>query len=279
MSVVAPAPAGWEQRAARAAVGWAADEGWNPGLDDEQRFLRADPEAFLCTERDGDVVATVSCARYGERYAFVGFFIVACAVRGQGIGRALFDRALAHAGDRVIGLDGVLGQRATYARRGFAAAHHNVRVRLAGGGARPAGLADLSDVPFERVLAYDAGVFGASRERFLRVWIDRPAGHALACVRGCRVAGYGVVRPCRAGWKIGPLFADDAGIAEALLQGLLAGAGAGGEVLVDLPEANPRARALAPEAEPVFETVRMYRGGRPPEDLARVFAVTSLELG
>ena len=46
--------------AAQTAVAWAAAEGWNPGLDDAQRFLQADPEAFLWTERDGDIVATVS---------------------------------------------------------------------------------------------------------------------------------------------------------------------------------------------------------------------------
>src|SRR5215218_8157994 len=72
--------------AAAIAVQWAAEEGWNPGLDDGERFARADPGAFLCTERDGEVVATVSCARYGEAYAFIGMYIVRPDLRGQGSG-------------------------------------------------------------------------------------------------------------------------------------------------------------------------------------------------
>jgi hypothetical protein len=124
-------------------------------------------------------------------------------------------------------------------------------------------------------------VFGAERERFLRAWIDRPAGHALACLDGGRVGGYGVLRPCRAGMKVGPLFADRREVAEALLSGLLATAGPGTEVFVDMPAANAGADELrAGRAfEPSFETARMYLNGRPPEDVRRVFGVTTFEFG
>jgi predicted N-acetyltransferase YhbS len=270
-----------DARAARAAVAWAEAEGWNPGLDDEQRFLAADPDSFLGAERHGEVVGTVSCALYGDRYAFIGFYIVRPDLQGQGIGSALFDHALARAEGRVVGLDGVLAQQGSYERRGFVLAHRNVRWRTMGGDDRPAGLVELSSVPFEQVLAFDAAVFGARRERFLRVWIDRPPHHALACVREGALAGYGVLRPCRAGTKIGPLFAEDEEVAEALFAGLLAAAGPGTEVFVDMPAANPRARHLreAREMEPSFETVRMYMNGRPPEDVERVFGVTTFEFG
>jgi GNAT superfamily N-acetyltransferase len=269
------------ETAARVATSWAAAEGWNPGIDDPERFLAADPEAFLAIERDGEIVATASCALYGDSYAFIGFFIVRSGLRGHGIGSPLFMRALERAGGRVVGLDGVLEQQAYYERRGFALAHRNVRWRTLGGGGRPAGLVELPSVPFEQLLAFDSAVFGSERERFLRAWIDRPAGHALACTDGDRVTGYGVLRPCRVGAKVGPLFADDGDVAEALLAGLLAGAGPHTEVFVDMPAANPRADALRPgrAMEPSFETVRMYLNGRPPEDVERVFGVTTFEFG
>jgi GNAT superfamily N-acetyltransferase len=267
--------------AAQTAISWAAAEGWDPGLDDGERFLAADPGAFLATERDGEVVATVSCALYGDAYAFVGFYIVRPELRGQGIGIELFERALARAGERVVGLDGVLEQQDTYARRGFELAHRNVRWRTSGGGTRPDGLVELSAVPFGELLAFDAAVFGCERERFLRAWVDRPSGHALAHVRQGRLAGFGVVRPSHAGAKVGPLFAEDAEVADALLAGLLAAAGEGTEVFVDLPAANPDAAALREGRlmEPGFETVRMYLNGRPPEDVRKVFGVTSFEFG
>jgi GNAT superfamily N-acetyltransferase len=268
-------------RAARVAVAWADAEGWNPGLDDAERFQAADPGAFLFSERDGEVVATVSCALYGDGYAFVGFYIVRSDLRGRGIGSPLFERALDRAGDRVVGLDGVLAQQASYERRGFVLAHRNVRWRTTGGGARPAGLVELSSVPVEQLLAYDTAVFGCERERFLRAWIDRPTGHALACIDGGRLSGYGVLRPCRTGMKVGPLFADDRDVADALLSGLLAAAGPGAEVFVDMPAANPRTAELREGRafEPSFETVRMYLNGRPPEDVRRVFGVTTFEFG
>jgi GNAT superfamily N-acetyltransferase len=268
-------------RAAQAAISWAEAEGWNPGLDDAERFLAADPGAFLASEREREIVATVSCALYGDAYAFVGFYIVRSDLRGRGIGSPLFDRALERAGERVVGLDGVLEQQSSYERRGFVLSHRNVRWRATGGGDRPAGLVEVSAVPFDLLLAFDTAVFGSERKHFLRPWIDRPAGHALACLDAARVAGYGVLRPCRVGAKIGPLFADDQDVAATLLAGLLATAGPGTDVFIDIPAANSRATGLRAghAMEPSFETARMYLHGRPPEDPERVFGITTFEFG
>jgi GNAT superfamily N-acetyltransferase len=266
---------------ARTAVTWAEAEGWNPGLDDEERFLLADPDAFIAVEDAGGIAGTVSCALYGDHYGFIGLYIVRPDLRGRGIGNALLERALARAGARVIGLDAVIAQQPSYERRGFVLAHQNVRWRMAGGGFRPAGVVELSSVPLDDVLAFDEAVFGTERERFVRAWIDRPPGHALACVEGGVPAGYGVLRRCRAGAKVGPLFAEDAEVADRLLAGLLAAVPREMDVFVDMPEANPRTRALiaARHMQPVFETARMYRNGWPPEDLSRVFGVTTFEFG
>ena len=131
-------------RAAQVAISWADAEGWNPGLDDAERFLAADRDSFLATERGGEIVATVSCALYGDSYAFIGFYIVQSDLRGRGLGSPLFERALDRAGGRVVGLDGVLAQQTSYERRGFVLAHRNVRWRTMGGGERPDGVVELS---------------------------------------------------------------------------------------------------------------------------------------
>jgi GNAT superfamily N-acetyltransferase len=269
------------ERAAHQAIEWAAAEGWNPGLDDEQRFVAADPDAFISHDEDGEVVGTASCALYGPDYAFIGFYIVRADRRGRGIGTELFDRALARAGDRVIGLDGVLEQQPVYASLGFEPAHRNERWSGAGGGAAPEGLVPLGDVGFDDLAEYDQAIFGAPRETFLRSWIDREPGHALAFVDDGRPRGYAVLRRCREGMKIGPLFADDPVVAAELLVGMRAAAGAGTAVFLDVPHANPAAVEIAAASldGPVFETARMYRNGRPPEDIARVFGVTTFELG
>jgi GNAT superfamily N-acetyltransferase len=268
-------------RAAEVAVSWAEAEGWNPGLDDAERFLHADPQSFLAAELEGEIVATVSCVLYADSYAFIGFYIVRSGLRGRGIGSPMFDRALERASGRIVGLDGVPEQQAYYERRGFVPAHRNVRWHTTGGGARPNGPIELSSVPFEELLSFDSAVFGSERERFLRTWIERPPGHALAWLEDGELAGYGVLRRCRVGAKIGPLFADDEEVAATLMSGLLAAADPGTDVFIDMPAANPRTSALRAERpmDASFETVRMYRNGRPPEDVHRVFGITTFEFG
>ncbi len=48
-----------------------------------------------------------------------------------------------------------------------------------------------------------------------------------------------------------------------------------------MPAANPRAAHLRAHRamDPSFETARMYLNGRPPEDLQKVFGVTTFEFG
>src|ERR1700751_4290157 len=109
------------------AVNWAAAEGWNPGLADDACFAAADPAGFFIGELDGAPAATVSCVNYGEGFAFLGFYIVREDLRGRGFGLAIWNAAIAHAGPRVIGLDGVVAQQQNYRKSGFKLAYANVR--------------------------------------------------------------------------------------------------------------------------------------------------------
>ena len=264
------------------AVDWAASEGWNPGLADAACFACVDPEGFLIAELDGAPVATVSCVNYDARFSFLGFYIVRPDLRGRGYGLRIWNAAIAHAGPRVIGLDGVVAQQDNYRKSGFTLAYANVR--YAGTVIAPsttrADVIALSEVPLAIVEADDATVFPAPRPAFLRAWIGAPGHEGCAVVRDGRLAGWGVIRPCRKGLKIGPLVADERATAEAVLAALAAKAG-GGEIFLDVPGINREAIALARDFgfAPVFETARMYTGAIPPLRLDRVFGVTSFELG
>src|SRR3984885_7848 len=160
------------------AVNWAAAEGWNPGLADDACFAATDPEGFFIGELDGAPVATVSCVNYGASFAFLGFYIVREDLRGRGYGLRIWNAAIAHAGPRVIGLDGVVAQQQNYRRSGFELAYANVRYSgtVAAPDAPQAGVIALAEVPLAAVEAYDATVFPAPRPAFLRAWIGSP-GH------------------------------------------------------------------------------------------------------
>jgi hypothetical protein len=182
----------------------------------------------------------------------------------------------------VIGLDGVVEQQQNYRKSGFELAYPNIRY---GGVAAaretpPAGIIPLAEVPLPTVAAYDATVFPAPRTAFLRAWIGSPGHAGCALIRDGGLAGWGVVRSCRHGRKVGPLVADDRGAAEAILSALLTSC-AGGEIFLDVPSINRGAIALAQGLglAPVFETARMYTGAIRPLRLDRIFGVTSFELG
>ncbi|WOH79818.1 GNAT family N-acetyltransferase [Bradyrhizobium sp. BEA-2-5] len=264
------------------AVDWAAAEGWNPGLADAPCFAAEDPQGFFVGEIDGEPVATVSCVNYDDRFAFLGFYIVRQRFRGAGHGLRIWNAAIAHAGGRVIGLDGVVAQQDNYKRSGFQLAYANIR--YGGTVAAPSAPSDrtvaLTDLPMALIEADDATVFPAPRPAFLRAWINTSGHVGRALMHDGRLAGWGVIRPCRTGRKIGPLVADDRAGAEAVVAALLASAGSG-EVFLDVPAVNRDAVALAQGLglSPVFETARMYTGAIPALRIDRLFGVTTFELG
>jgi GNAT superfamily N-acetyltransferase len=264
------------------AVEWAAAEGWNPGLADAACFAVPDREGFFIGEIDGEPAATISVVNYGASFAFLGFYIVRPDLRGRGIGLRIWQDAIAHAGARVIGLDGVVAQQANYRKSGFVLAYANIRYGgiVAATAAPNVDVVALGDVPFAMVEAYDATVFPAPRPTFLRAWIDTPGHLGRALIRDGGLAAWGVIRPCLRGWKIGPLAADNRASAEAVLSALIGSMG-GGEIFLDVPAINRDAVALAQDLglAPVFETARMYTGEIPQLRLERVFGVTTFELG
>lgn len=266
------------------ALDWAAAEGWNPGLDDARAFQIADARGFLVGLDDGEPVGCVSAVRYGDDFAFLGFYITTPQARGKGYGIQLWNAGMARLQGRNIGLDGVPAQQDNYRKSGFRLAWRNIRYQgpAAARGLPPPGVAlvDAKTLPFDGVAAYDRRFFPAPRDGFLANWIGAPGHVALAAIRDGALAGLGVVRPCRAGFKIGPLYAADAAIAAALISGLCERAGPG-VVALDVPENNAAAVHLAESLGmvPAFETARMYTGTDPEVDAAGLFGVTTFELG
>lgn len=267
---------------------WAALEGWNPGRFDAQAFRATDPEGLLIGLLADQPVAAISAIKYGDTFGFVGFYIVKPAYRGQGYGWQLWQAAMTRLAKRNIGLDGVPAQQDNYRRSGFELAHRNIRYQGTGAGmavdsALPAGtrLVSLVVFPLAALAAYDRNFFPASRQTFLRGWISQPQSTALGLLRDQRLLGYGVLRSCRLGHKIGPLFADTAPAAAALLSALCGGTDGAAPIFLDVPQCNPAALALAESRgmQKVFETARMYSAGAPDLALERSYGITSFELG
>lgn len=264
-------------------IEWAASEGWNPGIDDAQAFWLADPEGYWIAEEGERIAAALSLVRYGENYGFLGFYMAHPDFRGQGIGHTLWQAAVADAGSRTIGLDGVVSQQDNYRKSGFVYAHANFRYGGVVQCAEPPGteLTSVSPVHIPMLIDYDEKFNPARREDFLREWLRAlETRQSIALIRNAAIAGYGTIRACRDGHKIGPLFADTETAADLIFRKLVASIG-GGQVFLDIPEPNAAARALCDRynLKPVFETARMYCGTAPELPLSNIYGITTFELG
>lgn len=264
------------------AIEAAAREGWNPGLADAECFWAIDPSGFFVGTLDGKVVGRASAVIYDDRFAFCGLYVVEPEFRDRGFGLAITEARLRHIGNRNAGLDGVTTMVEKYGRLGYRAVHRSIRHAFTPRErVEPdAGIVNAMSVPFETLVEYDARHFPARRPGFLAKWISQPGTAALVFVEGSAVGGYGVIRACRTGHKIGPLFAEDERVAGSLFAALC-NHGVGYPVYMDVPEPNRSGMSLASRRgmAPEFECIRMYLRGDPGLPLDNIYGITAFEVG
>ncbi len=264
------------------ALDWAAAEGWNPGRHDAGCFYDTDPDGYFMAFQGDKPIGSVSAVAYDENFGFIGLFIVRRQYRGGCVGIQLGRHAMNYLGARLIGIDGVEKKEKNYAHYGFKLAFHTMRYEGRGiAGRIAADLCPIAAVPFDLLAAYDRLHFPAPRPQFLSRWIKQPESAGFAIRHGAALAGYGMIRACRTGYKIGPLFADDPADAQALLLGLATVAAPNDPVCLDVPESNSAGveLALAVRMKPVFRTARMYNRAEVKLPLPSIFGITSFELG
>jgi hypothetical protein len=266
------------------AIDLAAKEGWNPGLFDSDAFFATDPGAFLIGDLEGTAVGCISAVSYPGNFGFVGFYIIVSEYRGRGFGLQLWNKAIERLSCHNIGLDGVFEQQANYRKSGFKLAYSNIRFeyyprQMVVFDREP--VRDVKDLHFDQLLEYDRLCFPSERRTFLEHWLRMPQSYAFAYTADGEVEGYGMIRKCRVGYKIGPLFANDKYRAIALFKRLSACVESGSPIYLDVPEVNPAGMDLAKEyhMKKVFGTARMYTGAFPDIQTDRVFGVTTFELG
>jgi len=265
----------------RLALDWARQEGWNPGLDDAEAFLNADPSGFLMGWLDNTPVTAISVVRHAPDFAFLGLYLCRPEHRGKGYGWDIWQAGMALAGGRTVGLDGVQAQQANYAKSGFTLSHATVRHHGVLTGAADARISPLSPAQIAEAVTLDAAITGLARSAYTTGWFsDSATRKTFAMSEAGRITGLISIRTCGQGAKIGPLLAPDAPHARALI---LHAAQATGqpEVMIDCPDRHHDSvdLSLSLGLKPVFETARMYKGSAPEQDRARLFAECTLELG
>jgi predicted N-acetyltransferase YhbS len=265
--------------------------GWNQTDADWARLLAWEPAGCWVAERYGQIVASTTVTTYRTRIAWIGMVLVDEAHRGRGIGRRMLDHAheyLHVRGVDTVALDATPAGIPLYERLGYRARHGLERWRgVVADGPEPAidaarvGVRPMTHADLAAVAAYDARAFGTDRAHVLRALFE---GHPDDCVIAARnddVVGYALSRPGARARHLGPLVADDAGVAARLAWAALRHA-RGAEALMDVVAANAAAVALAGRLglAPVRPFTRMTRGAPPPRpDLRTLYTSAGPEIG
>jgi GNAT superfamily N-acetyltransferase len=113
-------------------MGWASNEGWNPGKNDAKVFWDTDPDGFYGCFFEGRLIGGGAIISYNGEYGFMGLFIVHSDYRNDGIGRKLWlfrrDMLLNRLQPNAsIGMDGVLAMQPFYNKGGFNIAFRDER--------------------------------------------------------------------------------------------------------------------------------------------------------
>lgn len=268
------------------AVGWAAAEGWNPGLHDAEVFWQTDSEGFIALDKDGEMIGSGSIVSYDGEFGFMGFFILKPAFRGRGLGAELWyyrrDALLSRLKEgAAIGMDGVFAMQPFYAKGGFVFSHRDLRMEsVAREYEYGPNVHEVAADDFEAINDFDRRHFGFDRSTFLRGWLNMDQSRTVKYAEEGELKGYGVIRKCVTGYKIGPLFAESYEIADDLFRALSAFA-AGDLLYLDIPEINEDAVRLAGTygMKEMFGCARMYYGTAPGLPHDQIFGVTTFELG
>lgn len=272
----------------RKLIDMAAAEGWNPGCHDAQTFFQTDPDGFVGVHRDDALIGGGAIVRHSDGFGFMGLFLMSPEFRGQGIGRKLWyarrDRLRERLAPRAaIGMDGVSAMVDFYREGGFVPQYISSRFQTM---AKPieteidGHVVPLTGADRPNLAELDRRAFPGERGAYLSAWLHQSEAYIYGYEVNARILGYGVMRPCMEGWKIGPLFAESPEIANALMTAFLRAAD-GALVSIDVPSKNSAAEGLCRSfgMESAFQCTRMYYGPPPTYDASLIYGLTSFELG
>ncbi len=285
--LIAPAPLRAAELAdARALV---AEVGWNQTERDWRIFLDYGTVKAIRTGA-GRVIATAATLPYGG-FGWISMVLVTAAYRRQGLASALLRGAIDDllASGHVPVLDATPAGREVYRTLGFedtwgfARFARDAVTRPSGvGAATPdqVGVDVITDTVWSDLCAYDAAVFGADRSRLLARMRGRLPQADRIARRGGRLVGFLLGREGRVASQLGPLVADDAAAAHALLAHALNAIP--GPLFIDLVDSKAETRTFV-EARG-FAAMRpltrmVYRSHAAFDDGVRTFAVLGPEFG
>jgi GNAT superfamily N-acetyltransferase len=249
---------------------------WNQLAEDWRCFLDSSDGGGCIAERDGAAAGTVAWLRYGTSFSWLSMMLVDPEARRSGIGTRLMEAALAAlSNERCVRLDATPLGEPLYRRFGFTGEYQLVRAKASGRALASSTARPMQPSDFDAVFARDREVFGADRGALLRSFYRRAPELAWTVRRGETVAGYCFGRPGHLYRQVGPVVADDEGVARELAAACRTGA----DLAIDVPRTG---ESWLQEAGFILERpfLRMRRGEDRTYGIAeQQFAIAGPEFG
>ncbi|MHC4043407.1 GNAT family N-acetyltransferase [Bradyrhizobium sp. 23AC] len=233
-------------------------------------------------ERAGAVIGTAAWWPYGETHASAGMIIVAKTAQGRGYGARLMDALLTSARPRSIALNSTAEGQALYQRRGFVpigVIHQHQGIPRGRHEPPPAGLVrPMAASDFEAIMRLDRDATGLERRQMLEKLLQSRDSYVLQ--RDGMARGYAISRLFGRGHVIGPVVAETATDAQALIEAALARLGSG-FVRIDTSATSQLGDWLEGIGlEQVGDATTMILGTPAPSSgPARVFAIPNQSFG
>ena len=259
--------------------------GWNQTLQDWRRFLNYDPQGCFAATIDGLVVGTACTIGYEDRFGWISMVIVDPAMQRKGIGKALLNKGFDYLENLglTVKLDATPAGKLLYDTIGFvdeygAARYEADRVDAP---APEMACSPLSLDDLDRLDAYDAPIFGASRKQVLQSYLETYPGLGFTIRRGDSIPGYILAREGTNAFHIGPWVADDPETARALFLQMIQ-TRKPDRIFLDIIDPNPHVLAILESLgfQKQRPFIRMYRGeNKYPGTPEKVYSLSGPELG
>lgn len=282
-----------EEKDLEMVMNWCKEEGWNIGQFDASAYHALDPQGHFLFLLNKQPIGAISIVKYSPKLFAIGPFIVKKEYRHKGYGKQIWQHAinlLEENKDYTAGLYSVPIQISRYANSEFKESFqvqrwqkNNIK-NTSNLEKIEEGLQPINECSIELMLEYDQSLFSASRKKLFTKFIENPCivGFLSTDNQG-KVNGFGLIRPCIEGYRIGPLYADDFENAQKLFLTLLHKVN-NTSVFIDAPANNPRIKSFTDyfglDRISEADTMAMVRGEMPAQNNNyKKYAICSLEVG
>lgn len=278
---------------------WLIPEGW-PGMKGTLTAAYAnDPDGFYLLEKEGQKIASISVVTYPQiKLAYIGFYVVTKPFRGQGYGKLLITKTMEYASTKLgitsFGLNCVENTVPMYEQHGFKVATvDEIWKYTATSDTKQTtnvatNLNNIDQNLLAQIIAFDATILGAQRKAYLTEFLFKPSTITVIAQEDGKIQGYGVIserEPAIAepnkSYRVGPLYANDADIAQGLLKQLITVAQTNESVYLETPGNNPDAVKMVKALgfEKIGQQAKLFKGAVPDFAVSSMFCYNSIAIG